>query len=260
MTGLSVADLRGLWFRSLISWPDGRRDETTFVAWLQGPNLYADLRQPAGRPDFSGIECLRDLAPRHLAWLARQEGFAGILERRSEHFIWQRMIDFQPAGPLPDAARLRFDGGILIEEGQHLPYVEHWHRRRRSAEDRRTALRLGAPDDGREAILLRDGDWFLFARDRAHCLPDGRSLAECLAAAGDLRKAQDMVDCEISLGRVGEGIWTISRSTLPFREGRSLGFATTGKGVTTAEPDARGRPTTRRWNVVSAEGIWPSRL
>jgi hypothetical protein len=42
--------LTGLWRRSLIIWPDGRRDETTDVAWLQGERASIDLRQPAGLP------------------------------------------------------------------------------------------------------------------------------------------------------------------------------------------------------------------
>ena len=51
----SLETMPGLWRRSLIAWPDGRRDTTSFVNWLQGPGLYLDLRQPEGRPDFSGM-------------------------------------------------------------------------------------------------------------------------------------------------------------------------------------------------------------
>ena len=51
----TIAALAGLWRRSLIMWPDGRRDTTTWVNWLQGGKSYIDLRQPRGRPDFSGV-------------------------------------------------------------------------------------------------------------------------------------------------------------------------------------------------------------
>jgi hypothetical protein len=46
------ASLAGLWTRSLIILPDGTGDATSVVSWLQGLSLYADLRIPAGRPDF----------------------------------------------------------------------------------------------------------------------------------------------------------------------------------------------------------------
>ena len=46
---MPVEKLRGLWTRSLIAWPDGKRDVTTQVAWLQGTGLFADLRQPPAR-------------------------------------------------------------------------------------------------------------------------------------------------------------------------------------------------------------------
>jgi hypothetical protein len=65
--------LRGLWTRSLIAWPDGRRDTTTSVRWLQGPEIYIDLRQPANRPDFSGVGALR--------CANRMAGHAGRLRR-----------------------------------------------------------------------------------------------------------------------------------------------------------------------------------
>jgi len=48
-----IQDLQGLWRRSLIAWPNGV-DDTTEVRWLQGTEVYVDLRQPAGLPDFVG--------------------------------------------------------------------------------------------------------------------------------------------------------------------------------------------------------------
>jgi hypothetical protein len=50
---LQVADLTGLWRRSLLVWPDGRRDTTTQVLWLQGLCAFGDLRQPQPQTDFS---------------------------------------------------------------------------------------------------------------------------------------------------------------------------------------------------------------
>ena len=70
--------------------------------------------------------------------------------------------------------------------------------------------------------MLRVGRRFMLARSRAVTLPASPSLAECVAGAGSLAAAREMVDCEVSLGRVEAGAWTIERSTLPFREGRAL--------------------------------------
>jgi|GEM_PF-4485499 len=53
----AVAELRGLWQRSLIALPDGSRDTTTEVRRLQGMRAYATQH-----------DCLR---------LADQQGFAG---------------------------------------------------------------------------------------------------------------------------------------------------------------------------------------
>ena len=37
-----------------------------------------DIRIPAGRPDFSGVQRLEDCSDAQLAWLATQQGFAGV--------------------------------------------------------------------------------------------------------------------------------------------------------------------------------------
>src|SRR5262245_47539272 len=68
--------LPGLWIRSLIAWPDGRRDTTTQVFWLQGPGFFADLRQPTGAPDFSRVHRLADVTDTQLTWMSKQEAFA----------------------------------------------------------------------------------------------------------------------------------------------------------------------------------------
>jgi hypothetical protein len=70
----SVADLRGLWQRSMIAWPDGRRDDTTEVRWLQGLCADADLRRPSPIADFSHVYGRADLSLDECAWLARQQG------------------------------------------------------------------------------------------------------------------------------------------------------------------------------------------
>ena len=216
-----IAELTSLWRRTLIAWPDGRRDTTTAVRWLQGPQLYVDLRQPADRPSFARVHGLRDLTREQLEWLARQEGFAGELTCDGRYFEWRRDIDFQPPAPLPDSGSLRFEGELMIEEGRDLPYIEHW-RREVQPMDPVGALRLRERESERTAILVRVGTRFMYARARQAPLPQGGRLLERVHAAASIGAAQDFVDCEISFGSIGAGVWRIEHSSLPFREGAMM--------------------------------------
>jgi hypothetical protein len=94
-----MTECSGLWRRTLLIGSDGSRDTSTDVAWLQGITAYADTR-----------------------------GFAGRLSQHADVFEWQRLIDIEPPGPFPDAGRMRWEAGELIEVGVHEDYVEHWVR------------------------------------------------------------------------------------------------------------------------------------
>ncbi|MFG1391486.1 hypothetical protein [Xanthobacter agilis] len=257
---LDIDQLGGLWRRSLIVQPDGRRDTTTEVYWLQGPEHYIDLRQPADRPSFAGVRALRDLTAPQIGWLARQDGFAGRLVKAGAFFEWQRHLDFQPPSALADAGRLWLEDGIMKEEGRDVPYLEHWHR----AEGDRTpaaAFILRDARSGGAGSLVVVGDRFMLARARPFAVPGGRSLADLVAEAPTLSHAQDLVDCEISFGTVGDGEWLIRVSSLPFREGCALGVSRTGGGqLATLDTGPAGGTLTRRWSILHGEGapldIW----
>jgi hypothetical protein len=251
----NVSDLTGLWRRSLIVRTDGTRDTATWVHWLQGPSDYADLRQPADRPDFGGVGCLRQLTRAHLDWMARQDGFAGKLLVSDGIFEWCRDIDFQPAGPIPDRGRLIRDGDMMIEEGYHSPYIEHWHPDP-NAGTPAYALRLRDSANGCAGRIVRVGTVFMYARGRVAGLPRAPDLAACIAGAGSLFEAQDMVDCEISFGSVSGAGWTIGQSTLPFRQGRGLGLrlSADGRQVRTMDATADDREAVRSWAVIAVEG------
>jgi hypothetical protein len=94
-----MTECRGLWRRTLLIDSDGLHDTGTGVAWLQGITAYVDTR-----------------------------GFAGRLSQHGDVFEWQRLIDIEPPGPCPDAGRMRWEAGALIEVGVHQDYVEHWVR------------------------------------------------------------------------------------------------------------------------------------
>jgi hypothetical protein len=122
-----MTECSGLWRRTLLINADESRDTGTGVAWLQGITGYVDTR-----------------------------GFAGRLGQRGDVFEWQRLIDIEPPGPFPDAGRMRWEAGTLIEAGVHADYVEHW---RRADGPAAPCWALFA----KESILLRAGAQFGWA-------------------------------------------------------------------------------------------------
>jgi len=130
-----MTECAGLWRRTLLIDAEGSHDASTGVAWLQGITAYVDTR-----------------------------GFAGRLSQHDDVFEWQRLIDVEPPGPHPDAGRMRWEAGVLIEEGVHEDYTEHWVRQDGAA----------VPCWGifaEEAILLRAGALFGWA-DRSGVVVD----------------------------------------------------------------------------------------
>jgi hypothetical protein len=250
----TVETLGGLWSRSLIEWPDGRRDTTTWVNWLQGPSFYIDLRQPEGRPSFESVGKLRDIEPAHFHWLASQEGFAGELHHDGGYFEWRREIDFQPKAIYSDQGRLFMADGMMVEEGKDIPYIEHWHREPIEPAPV-SALRLVDPEDGTRGAFMRVGSLFMYARARKVGVPEGRHLTECVAGAADIAAAQDLLDCEISQGAVTSVGWIVQRSSLPFREGKRIDPLLTRDGQLVLQDQAAdGAPILRHWSIVDAQG------
>jgi hypothetical protein len=190
-----------------------------------------------------------------VAWAARQEGFAGQLRSDGVFFEWQRTLDLQPESGQPDSGRLTLKRGILIEEGRYAPYVEHWHLD--AGEQTPCAgIRLRDRSTGCEGILVRVADTFMYARARVVALPSGASLTGCIEGAASLRDAQDLIDCEISIGSTGPAGWIIERSSLPFKEGLRLcpRMQDCGAQYLTADLTPEGAWTDREWEVLHIEG------
>ena len=249
-----LADLRGLWQRSLISWPDGTRDTTSIVRWLQGSRDYVDLRQPAALGDFSHCRGLADLSMDDCARLAKQQGFAGRIRFDGAHFEWERLIDLQPKALHADAGSLRWEDGVLIEKGRDIAYTEHWHRDDSAAVQPSASFTLCEKSNGIHGRLLRVGSWFMYARDRTAALPQRTSLSECVSAAPTLSHARALVDCEISFGLVTREGFLISASSLPYRVGDLLGQQLDHDTLTTEDRDAYGSTRMRRWDITEREG------
>jgi hypothetical protein len=248
-------ELRGLWRRTMYRRRWRRRERDIAVSWLQGPRLFADLRQPPGRPDFAGIRCLRQLDDAHLDWMARQHGFAGSLTVRGGIAEWHRAVDFQPGDGVADRARIRLAGATLREDGTEARYRETWVRDRPPAAPC-WGLRLADDETGRTAFLVRAGADFMFARGRPALLHGAGGLAGLLAATSCLAARQDLVDCEISLGRIDPetGAWRIARSTLPYRDGAVVtAEPASASGLRLNEIEPEGGSVLRVWWIVDAD-------
>jgi hypothetical protein len=213
----------GLWKRRCLIDAEGNVDRDTSVYWLQTHRMYADLRVPPGRPDFGGITALAECSDAQLAWLGRQQGFAGCLYVDATVCRWEREIDLQPPAPVPDVGRMMFDGDTLIERGVHARYEEEWER----LTDGRIATALfllhestrWAVSVPRKGFLLVVDDYFMFVRDRL-----SRPPSALVETHPDRARLLERLGAEISFGvrRGGTVPWEIRLSSLPFREGASL--------------------------------------
>jgi hypothetical protein len=252
-TSPALVELAGAWHRSLLVNGDGSRDVTSTVTWVQGPIRYADLRQAADRPHPQGSRSLGDLTFGQLLDLAQQEGFAGQLHHVDGAFHWNRGIDFAPTF-VPDAGLLTWQGPMLVEKGLHAPYIEHW-RLGAGAGMPCAAVELADRESGSVALLVRTGSWFGYARSRSEPLPVHAPLTELVAGAAHLGLAREMLDCEVSLGRVVDHRWTVERSTLPHRVARTLTPGLVGSaGLLLGDTGPGGVPYVRRWDITAAEG------
>jgi hypothetical protein len=250
----SLNELKGMWRRSLIARPDGTRDTTTHVRWLQSERLFVDLRQPAAMSDCSHAGCLDDLSLADCAGLATQEGFAGHLSFDGRHFEWLRRIDYQPASGTADAGSLEWSDTVLIERGRDVAYLEHWQRDESSTVPCAAAL-LRDGGSGTVAVLLRVGRHFMFARERPTPLCAQGDLPACVAAAPTLAAARALVDCEICCGEAVRG-FAIAASTLPYRRGARLNPQRRGNTITLSDRDSRGTAYARCWDIVECDGDW----
>jgi hypothetical protein len=252
----TISNLSGLWRRSLLAWPDGRRDMGTWVRWLQGPTFYADLRQPPSRPDFTAAKGLNDLDLPQIAWLGLQEGFAGELLFEGGYFEWRREVDFQLTAVYSDCGSLCFVDGVMVEEGKDNPYIEHWHRELDGSQPA-SALRLEDTVNGCRGFIVRCGNIFMYARGRNASAPAGMTLTDCIAAAPSAIAARNLIDCEISYGAVTTDGWKIEHSSLPFKEGKALDPRfPPGKtsSIVVDDIDRNGAAFERRWSIIDAQG------
>jgi hypothetical protein len=245
--------LTGLWRRSLLLTAGGEADTTTDVTWLQAGELYVDLRLPASTRALPNVRCLRDLDRSTACALAGVEGFAGRLVADGPWARWERLVDLQPPSTTPDEGRLVVQDGHVVETGRHVGYVEHWHRAP-GASAPVAGLLLREIATGAIGVMVRVGRSFAWARGRARPLPPGGRLADHVAAAATTRDAQDLLDTEVAVGRIGRDGAVRARSSQPWRAGAPFGFGADGALLVTDDMGPYGGPVRRAWEVLSREG------
>ncbi len=246
---IAVADLLGTWRRTLLQDEHGRQDRTTDVAWVQGPSVFGDLRQPASLDPIQAT-CLRHLSRDEAVLLAQQEGFGGILIRQADHFQWTRSIDYQPKSARLDRGALAWQGDTLVETGYDVAYIEHWRRDAGQA-SRAGAAHLVNVATGVAGLLVHADERFAFIRDRAVPLAEATPLSQLVRAAPSTAAMQDLVDCEISMGSTDD--WRIERSTLPWRVGAALAPQRSAQHLSTEDVGPLGEGQRHVWTIVDEE-------
>ena len=168
---------------------------------------------------------------------------------------WQRGIDFRPC-PLGDRGRLEQHGELTIEHGIEAAYIEYWQREPHTASGASGSALFRSENDGRIAILVRQGNRFGYARDRQCPLGRHEELTELLRDASP-ESARNLVDCEVSMGTVTAQGWRIERSTLPWRQGARLIDSNTHIGedrLIVRDADAEGAPLPRALRLLESYG------
>jgi hypothetical protein len=248
------AEYRGLWRRRLFETPAGI-DRDSSVYWLQTAALYADIRVPAARRSRARLaQCPES----ELGVLARQQGFAGILEVDGDVLHWRRWLDFQPPGAL-DIGRVHFADGVLVEEGVHADYREEWERVSSPGDDLLAlSLEIEHYSTGsslkRAGVLVAIDGYYMLAVARRASLPAATDLSELVVGERyPLDTRRGFLDCAIDFGlRHADGNWEVRLSTLPPREGFGFnelhgGWRTDGDDYfEQASPDGA----RRRWRVM----------
>lgn len=227
------APYHGVWTRTLLETPE-LRDDTSFVRWMQLRRWHADLRIPLAATTGRMSLPLAQLSPAQRTLLDKQQGFCGVtqvdVKENREICQWHRLVDYQPAGPSPDAGTMLFETpDRVVETGVFGVYREVWQR---------------LPDSTTPLIAL--------AEPRRM---DGQCSARLFLAGQYLVRVRPLLrpgpEFEISFGTVqaqDASNWQIQHSTLPELEGRRVPFGVSRLNATTALVELDGRR--EAWSIL----------
>jgi hypothetical protein len=111
----------------------------------------------------------------------------------------------------------------MIERAPSGAYIEEW---RLQSGSRSFAAHLAKRDAATTTCLYVAGEHAIYARNRRVSLPSDKTLLELARDAQYQRdRVEELVDCEFSYARRAQAgdDYNIVLSTLPWREGKSLG-------------------------------------
>jgi hypothetical protein len=228
----TVPDLMfGCWRRAWIEFADGTRDDATTVVWLQTESQMTDVRIGVDHDGLRHRTGLGDCTIDQLRVLARADASSGYTECgpvvvdadgvRTATTSWHTRghgVNFQPVSAFPEPGLMSWndDATIMIERAPSGAYVEEW----RLVPGSRQHLSVRQVDD---TTIYRAGPVAVFVRDRRVAIPRPARLPELLDdCAGDRPMMEALLDCEFSVAELVDDTWTITASTLPWREGEVL--------------------------------------
>ena len=260
--------ISGAWSRPLFAggWKESTNKDT--IAFnLQTPSLFIDLRFPVGRPlNLLMKKGFSDCSFEDLQYLARQHCFSGYsfpsqsgtVYTRHHAIDWNFHPTFPRARPNKWRAELNTDDFMSFKEhsttldvNQIPVYMERWQRydgdsmgmkyfaAMRKCKNTFPVQENVENGSVRQAVLIVVGNHFAFALDRTS-IPDfkgapgpgGPPLIDFAAQKGDRQSAEAYLSLEGSYGHVlssDDSLWKISKSTHPWREGKSLFFENNGE-------------------------------
>jgi hypothetical protein len=221
----------GCFRRRGITFFTGAEDVQTEVFWLQSRGLTADFRRS---PPELAVPCRAALAERSLAELlvlARVEGGLARTRWDGQLMHWSDWDSFQTHAKWPEPGLLTRVGNSLIELAPSGAYVEDW-RWQPCGPGPLIGLSLLDERDTRTGEVIHRGGGLIvcgrhaaFVRGRPEPLPAGGRLEDYVRAhASDAPALQRVFAFDMSYATAGSGRddFTVSASTLPWREGERL--------------------------------------
>jgi hypothetical protein len=258
----------GCFRRRGITFFTGAEDVQTEVLWLQSRGLTADFRRSPPRLVVPSRDALAERSLAELLALARVEGGLARTRWDGQLMHWSDWDSFQTHAKWPEPGLLTRVGNSLVELAPSGAYLEDW-RFQPCGSGPLIGLSLLDERDAQSGEVLHRGGGLIvcgrhaaFARGRPAPLPAGGRLEDYVRAhAGDAAALERVFAFDMSYAttRSGRDDFTVSASTLPWREGEPLlsldGFSRdpAAPGLLLQQVDEHARLIERRFIIDTLE-------
>ena len=221
----------GCFRRRGITFFTGAEDVQTEVLWLQSRGLTADFRRGSPQLRVPSRAALAERPLEELLTLARVEGGLARSRWDGQLMHWSDSDSFQTHAKWPEPGRLAQVGDCLVELAPSGAYVEDWRFQPCGSGPLIGLSLIDERDADSGEVLHRGGGLIIcgrhaaFARGRPEPLPAGGRLEDYMRAhAGDAAALGRVFAFDMSYAttRSGRDDFTVSASTLPWREGEPL--------------------------------------